>query len=132
MFKEDQIAQQLSQAREIVSQGPAPAGAQSEPILIEAADGRIKVTLGTDGRFEQIKMTLSALRDGPDALVEQLVLAVNDALDRRSEQTAAAGPVPDLDAMNEQAARIQDASLQQFTQMRGAIDDLMDRIRGGR
>ena len=132
MFGEDQIAQQLSQTRETLSKGPSPAGAQSEPILTEAADGRIKVTLGADGRFEQIKMTLSALKDGPDALVEQLVLAVNDALDERSKQTAATGPVPDLDAMNEQVARIQDASLQQFTQMRGAIGDLMERIREGR
>ncbi len=132
MFGEDQIAQQLSQTRETLSQGPSPAGAQSEPILTEAADGRIKVTLGADGRFEQIKMTLSALKDGPDALVEQLVLAVNEALDERSKQTAATGPVPDLDAMNEQVARIQDASLQQFTQMRGAIGDLMERLREGR
>jgi DNA-binding protein YbaB len=132
MFGEDQIAQQLAQTREALSQGPARAGAQSEPILTEAAEGRIKVALGTDGRFERIKMTLSALKDGPEALVEQLTAAVNEALDRRSEQTAVPGPVPDLDAMNEQMTRIQDASLQQFTQMRGAIGDLMNRLDSGR
>nr|BFF23612.1 hypothetical protein GCM10025732_15770 [Glycomyces mayteni] len=64
MFGEDLVAQQLSQARDAVAGGPGGAGAQGEPIVAEAAEGRIKVTLGADGRFERIKMTLSALKDG--------------------------------------------------------------------
>ncbi|WP_205326721.1 hypothetical protein [Glycomyces sp. YM15] len=100
--------------------------------MTEAAEGRIKVTLGADGRFERIRMTLSALRDGPEALVEQLKLAVNDALDQRTAMSALAGPVPDQAAMNEQVARMQDASLQQFKDMDAAIGDLMARVHGGR
>lgn len=132
MFGEDQIAQQLSQARETMTQGPALPGGQAEPILTEAAEGRIRVTLGADGRFERIRMTLSALRDGPEALVEQLMLAINDALDQRTAMSALSGPVPDQAAMNEQVARMQDASLQQFKDMDAAIGDLMAKLHGGR
>ncbi|SDK91437.1 YbaB/EbfC DNA-binding family protein [Glycomyces sambucus] len=132
MFGEDRIAEQLSQVRESLSQRAEMPGAQAEPILTEASDGRIKVTLGTDGRFERIKMTLSALKDGPDALVHQLTVAVNDALDQRAAQTAATGPAPDMAAMNEQAARMQDASVRQFQDMNAAIGDLMGRLYGGR
>jgi len=132
MFGEDQIAQQIAQARETLAQGPDLPGGQSEPILTEAADGRIKVTLGTDGRFERIKMTLSALKDGPEALLEQLTLAVNNALDQRTEQTGASAPALDMESMNEQVARMQDASLQQFKQMDAAVVDLMAKLHGGR
>jgi len=100
--------------------------------MTEAADGRIKVTLGTDGRFERIKMTLSALRDGPEALVEQLTLAVNDALDQRSATTAAPDPVPDPVEMNERVARIQDASIRQFKEMDATVGGLLARLHGGR
>lgn len=132
MFGEDQIAQQLAQTRETLARAPGSPGAQSEPILTEAADGRIKVALGTDGRFERIKMTLSALKDGPEALLEQLTLAVNDALDQRAELTAVPVPVTDMAAMNEQVSRMQDASLQQFKDMDGAVRELMAKIHGGR
>ncbi|WP_030156562.1 hypothetical protein [Glycomyces sp. NRRL B-16210] len=132
MFGEDQLAQQLAQTRETLSHGPDSPGGQSEPILTEAADGRIKVTLGTDGRFERIKMTLSALKDGPEALVEQLTLAVNTALDQRSELTATDAPAPDMQAVNAQMARLQDASLQQFKDMHAAVGELMSKVHGGR
>lgn len=132
MFGEDQIARQLSQTREMLSQGPGSPGGQAEPITTEAADGRIKVTLGTDGRFERIKMTLSALKDGPDALVEALKTALNEALDQRSAATTHTGPVPDQAEMNEWASRLQDASLQQFTQINDAVRDLMARLQTGR
>nr|BFF23613.1 hypothetical protein GCM10025732_15780 [Glycomyces mayteni] len=58
--------------------------------------------------------------------------AANEALDRRTAETTYTGPVPDQAEMNERMARIQDASLQQFAQMRGEIGDLMDRISRGR
>jgi hypothetical protein len=132
MFGEDQIAQQIARARETLAQGPGSPGGQSEPILTEGAEGRIKVTLGTDGRFERIKMSLSALKDGPEALVEQLTLAVNNALDQRTELTAANVPAPDMEAMNEQVARMQDASLQQFKDMDAAVRDLMAKLHGGK
>lgn len=132
MFGEDQIAQQLARTREILAQGPGSPAGQSEPILTEAAEGRIKVTLGADGRFERIKMSLSAMKDGPEALLEQLRIAVNDALDQRAELTAVPVPVPDMAAVNERAARLQDASLRQFKDMDAAVGDLMARIHGGR
>ncbi|MEU5870303.1 hypothetical protein AB0A73_01930 [Glycomyces sp. NPDC047369] len=132
MFGEDQIAQQLSAARDTLAQGPGTAGGQTEPILTEAADGRIKVVLGTDGRFEQIKMTLSALKDGPEALLEQLTLALNTAIDRRGEQTTVPVPAPDMAEMNERIAQMQDASLQQFKDMDASVRQLMDRMYGGR
>ncbi len=132
MFGEDRIAEQLAQVRETLSQAPEPPAGQTEPIMTEASEGRIQVTLGTDGRFERIKMTLSALKDGPDALVEQLTLAVNAALDQRAAQAAPAGPVPDFAAVNERLAELQDASVRQFQDMTAAIDGLMARLHGGR
>jgi DNA-binding protein YbaB len=132
MFGEDLIAEQLAQVRETLAQVPESPAGQTEPIKTEASEGRIQVTLGTDGRFERIKMTLSALKDGPDALVEQLTLAVNAALDQRAAQTAPAGPVPDLAAVNERLTGLQDASLRQFQDMTAAIDGLMGRLREGR
>jgi hypothetical protein len=77
-------------------------------------------------------MSLSALKDGPEALVEQLTLAVNNALDQRTELTAANVPAPDMEAMNEQVARMQDASLQQFKDMDAAVRDLMAKLHGGK
>ncbi|GAA1695129.1 hypothetical protein GCM10009830_48710 [Glycomyces endophyticus] len=132
MFGEDRIAEQLSHVRERLAQRAESPGAQAEPILTEASDGRIKVTLGTDGRFERIKMTLSALKDGPEALVQQLTLAVNDALDQRAAQTGPTGPAPDMAAMNEEVARMQDASVRQFQDMSASISDLMTKLYGGR
>ncbi|WP_168801686.1 YbaB/EbfC family nucleoid-associated protein [Glycomyces buryatensis] len=132
MFGEEQIAQQLAATRETLSQGPTSAGAQTEPIKTEAADGRIKITLGTDGRFEPIKMTLSALKDGPEALVEQLKLGLNDALDQRTEMIGAPAPVADPEAMNQRLAGLQDASLRQFQDMSASIGEVMSKLNGGR
>ncbi|MCD0447317.1 YbaB/EbfC family nucleoid-associated protein [Glycomyces sp. A-F 0318] len=128
MFGEDRIAEQLAQTREMLSQAVATPGAQAEPIVTEASEGRIQVTMGTDGRFERIKMTRSALRDGPEALIEQLTLALNDAIDQRSAQTAAPAPAVDMAELNERAARLQDASVRQFQEMSTAIGDLMGRL----
>jgi DNA-binding protein YbaB len=132
MFGEDRIGDQLAQVRETLSKAADMPGAQADPIMTEASEGRIKVTLGPDGRFERIKMTLSALKDGPEALVSQLTLAVNEAIDLRAERTAPAGPVPDMAAMNEQAAKMQDASVRQFEAMGASISDLMTKLYGGR
>ncbi|MFB9659638.1 hypothetical protein ACFQS3_07680 [Glycomyces mayteni] len=130
MFGEDQIAQQLSAARDTLAQGPGTASGQTEPILAEGAGGRIKVTLGTNGRFERIKMSLSALKDGPEALLDQLAYTLNTALDERSERTAVPGPAADMADVNERAARMQDASIRQFKDMDASIRDLMRRVHG--
>lgn len=132
MFGEDQIGQQLAEVREMLAKAPGTAGDQAEPILTEAADGRIKITLGTDGRFERIKMTLSALKDGPEALVEQLKLGLNDALDQRATMTAVDGPVLDMEAVNQKVAEIQDASLRQFQDMSASIREVMAKLDGRR
>ncbi|WP_026925380.1 hypothetical protein [Glycomyces arizonensis] len=132
MFGEDQIAEQLAATREVLARAPASARAQTEPIATEAADGRIKITLGTDGRFERIKMSLSALKDGPEALVEQLKLGLNDALDQRAAMTDTGEPVPDMEAVNEKLADLQDASLRQFQDMRSSISGLMRGLNGSR
>ncbi|WP_026932262.1 hypothetical protein [Glycomyces tenuis] len=132
MFGEDQIGQQLADLRATYSQRPESLGGQTEPIMTEAADGRIKITLGTDGRFERIKMSLSALKDGPEVLVEDLKSGLNEALDQRRELTVAGGPAPDMGAMNEKFAQMQDASLRQFQAMNDSIGALMSKLQGGR
>ncbi|MEU6250130.1 hypothetical protein [Glycomyces sp. NPDC047010] len=130
MFGEDQIAQQLSATRDTLAEAPAAAGGQAGPILTEGADGRIKVTLGADGRFERIKMSLSALKDGPEALLDQLAFALNTALDLRSEQTAVPVPAAGMADVNERVARMQDASLRQFKDMDESVRQLMRQIHG--
>ncbi|SDE16835.1 hypothetical protein [Glycomyces harbinensis] len=128
MFGEDLVGQQLAEVRDLLAKAPGTPGEQAEPILTEAADGRIKITLGTDGRFERIKMTLSALKDGPDALVEQLKLGLNDALDQRAAATAVAAPELDMETVNEKVAELQDASLRQFQVMTASIREVMAKL----
>jgi hypothetical protein len=132
MFGENHIGEQLAGLRDALAQAPGALGAQAEPIKTEASDGRIKITLGTDGRFESIRMTLSALRDGPEALVEQLKLGLNEALDQRTAMIDAPAPVADPEAMNRKLADLQDASLRQFQSMNASISEVMAKLNGGR
>lgn len=133
MFGEDQIAQQLADTRAALAQASAsPGAARAEPVTAEAAEGRIGVTIGTEGRVEEVKVDPKALREGSEYLAEQLKLAVNDALDQRSRMFGTDEPVPDTDAINESVAQIQDSSLRQFQAMSASISQVMAKLNGGK
>ncbi|MCH7231098.1 YbaB/EbfC family nucleoid-associated protein [Glycomyces sp. L485] len=133
VFGEDQIAQQLADARATLQNAIAsPEDSQVEPVTAEAADGRLRVTVGTEGRIERFELDPRVLKEGSEYVAEQLKLAVNEALDQRAEALGTDEPVPDLEAVNDSVAEIQDRSLRQFQAMSASISEVMGKLHGGR
>lgn len=136
MFGEDAIERQLADTRAMLGSAARPAeGEQAEPIMVGGGIGQggketMELTLGTDGRVERFHMRYSALHLGSDVLGEEIKRMVNAALDARAEQVGTDEPVPDLDAINESVAEIQDRSLRQFQAMTAQISDVMAKLNG--
>ena len=93
----------------------------------EAADGRVRVTLGTDGRVSAVDLDPRVLREGTEHLAEELRRAVNAALDGQDDP-AAAEPMPDLAAMTATVERLQDQGLRQMREISQAISETMRKI----
>jgi DNA-binding protein YbaB len=133
MFGEDAIAQQLAEARsqlDVVRQ--TQQDHQVPPVTAEAADGRIKITLGANGRVDRIEFTeVRVLKEGTEYLEEELRTLVNTALDARAETLAADMAVPDLEAIGEAVAKIQDQGLAQMRAMSTQISAVMKKLQGG-
>jgi DNA-binding protein YbaB len=133
MFGEDAIAQQLAEARsqlDVVRQ--TQQDHQVPPVTAEAADGRIKLTLGPDGRVDRIEFTeVRVLKEGTEYLEEELRTLVNTALDARAESLAADMAAPDLEAIGEAVAQIQDQGLAQMRAMSTQISAVMKKLQGG-
>ncbi|GAB3992558.1 hypothetical protein GCM10029992_01990 [Glycomyces albus] len=129
MFGEDQIARQLADARETLRTArQSTEDTRSEPVTAESADGRIRVTIGTDGRVTDFVIDPRLLREGSEVLADELKRAVNAALDERAEATQTDEPVPDLEAIDESIADIQDRSLRQFQAMSASISEVMAKL----
>jgi DNA-binding protein YbaB len=133
MFGEDAIAQQLAEARsqlDVVRQ--AQQDHQVPPVTAEAADGRIKITLGADGRVERFEFTeVRVLKEGTEFLEEELAKVVNAALDARAESLSADTAAPDLEAIGEAVAKIQDQGIAQMRAMSTQISAVMKKLQGG-
>lgn len=133
MFGEDAIAQQLAEARtqlDVVRQ--TQQDHQVPPVTAEAADGRIKITLGANGRVERFEFTeVRVLKEGTEYLEEELRNAVNTALDARAESLAHDIATPDLEAIGEAVAKIQDQGLAQMRAMSTQISAVMKKLQGG-
>jgi DNA-binding protein YbaB len=133
MFGEDAIAQQLAEARsqlDVVRQ--AQQDHQVSPVTAEAADGRIKITLGADGRVERFEFTeVRVLKEGTEFLEEELAKVVNAALDARAESLSADTAAPDLEAIGEAVAKIQDQGIAQMRAMSTQISAVMKKLQGG-
>ncbi|MCC3764185.1 hypothetical protein K3N28_14040 [Glycomyces sp. TRM65418] len=133
MFGEDAIAQQLADARAALSKAvQSPEAAQVEPVTVEGADGLLSVTIGVEGRVDRLDMDPRVMRLGSEAVAEELKRIVNAALDERAEAMGTDEPVPDLEAINESVAEIQDRSLRQFQAMSASISEVMAKLHGGR
>jgi DNA-binding protein YbaB len=133
MFGEDQIAQQLADARSALDEVRAhQQDHQVQPVTAEAADGRITVTLGADGRVERFRFAEErVLKEGTEFLEAELQKAVNAALDARAESLSADVAPPDLDALGESIAKIQDQGLQRMRDMSAQISAVMGKLQSG-
>jgi len=133
MFGEDEIAKQLADARSALDDvRQHQQDHQVPPVTAEAADGRIKITLGADGRVERFEFTeVRVLKEGTEFLEEELKKGVNAALDARAETMAADTAVPDLEAIGDAVAKIQDQGLRQMREMSAQISTVMKKLQSG-
>jgi hypothetical protein len=133
MFGEDAIAQQLADARATLSTAVrSPEDHQIEPVIVEGVDGLLKLTLGVEGRVDKFEFDPRIMRIGSEVLFDEIKRMVNAALDERAEALGTDEPVPDLEAINESVAEIQDRSLRQFQAMSASISEVMNKLHGGR
>jgi hypothetical protein len=133
MFGEDAIAQQLADARATLSSAiKSPEANQVEPVVVEGVDGLLRLTLGTEGRVDKFEFDPRVMRVGSEVLFEEIKRMINAAMDERAQAMGTDEPVPDLDAINESVAEIQDRSLRQFQAMSASISEVMAKIHGGK
>lgn len=129
VFSESSLEHQLRDARASLREARRTA-VPTQPLesVAEAAEGRIKVTLGTDGRVSAIEINPTVLRAGTDYLATELRAAVNAALDGREDGTQTDEPVPDLASLNATIERLQDDGLRQMREIGATIGDVMRRL----
>ncbi|MEV0721583.1 YbaB/EbfC family nucleoid-associated protein [Micromonospora purpureochromogenes] len=128
MLGESALEEQLAQARAALREVSRTVTPRDRVESVgEAADGRIRVTLGTDGRVSAVDLDPRVLREGAEHLAEELRRAVNAALDGQDDP-AAAEPMPDLAAMTATVERLQDQGLRQMREISQAISETMRKI----
>ncbi|MGN9891487.1 YbaB/EbfC family nucleoid-associated protein [Micromonospora sp. L31] len=128
MLGESALEEQLAQARAALREVSRTVTPRERVESVgEAADGRIRVTLGTDGRVSAIDLDPRVLREGAEHLAEELRRAVNAALDGQDDP-AAAEPMPDLAAMTATVERLQDQGLRQMREISQTISETMRKI----
>ncbi|MFG1871326.1 YbaB/EbfC family nucleoid-associated protein [Micromonospora arborensis] len=131
MLGENALEEQLAQARAAlrdVSRTVAPR--ERVESVGEAADGRIRVTVGSDGRVSAVDLDPRVLREGSEHLAEELRRAVNAALDGQDEAGATTEPMPDLAAMTATVERLQDQGLRQMREITLAVSETMRKLHG--
>jgi hypothetical protein len=128
LFSEDKIAEQLAAARAELSAAAQTQVGPPEPVTVENEKGRIRITVGPDGRLSELMVSARAIRDGSDDLGPELMRLVNEALDKHREHTVTDEPVPDLNAINERFAEMQDRSLRNFAAMSQQISETMAKL----
>ncbi|PYC72560.1 hypothetical protein C7C45_09005 [Micromonospora arborensis] len=131
MLDENALEEQLAQARAAlrdVSRTVAPR--ERVESVGEAADGRIRVTVGSDGRVSAVDLDPRVLREGSEQLAEEFRRAVNAALDGQDEAVTATEPMPDLAAMTATVERLQDQGLRQMREITLAVSETMRKLHG--
>lgn len=96
----------------------------------EAADGQVRAVVVTGGRLKSLSVDPRAMRMGSAALCEQIVVAVNAALDDLRGK-AAGQPVTsaaDPAALAERIRDLQNESVRQMDRFSQGIADVLDRI----
>ncbi|MFB9659639.1 YbaB/EbfC family nucleoid-associated protein [Glycomyces mayteni] len=129
MAEADENARRLAEARAALAQvSAAPEQAQAEPVTVEAAKGRIRVTLGVDGRVAEIFADPKAVKEGTDYIAEHVLAALNEALDKRAAMTASQDAAPDLAALTESLAAVQDAGVRRLQAFTASIGQVMTKL----
>lgn len=132
MFGEDAIAQQLAEARSALDEVRQQQGQPVQPVTAEAAAGRIQVTLGANGRVEKFRfLEERVLKEGTEFLEAEIAKVVNAALDARTEALTADVPPPDLEAIGDAVAQIQEQGVRQMREMTAQISAVMQKLQGG-
>ena len=128
MLGESALEEQLAQARAALREVSRTVTPRERVESVgEAADGRIRVTVGTDGRVSAVDLDPRVLREGAEHLAEEVRRAVNAALDGQDDP-AADEPMPDLAAMTATVERLQDQGLRQMREISQAISETMRKI----
>ncbi|MGN9766607.1 YbaB/EbfC family nucleoid-associated protein [Micromonospora sp. SD12] len=131
MLGESALEQQLAQARAALREvGGAAAPRERTESMAEAAEGRIRVTLGTDGRVSAVDIDPRVLREGSEYLAAGLRQAVNAALDGQDDGGTTTEPMPDLAAMTATIERLQDQGLRQMREISQAVSETMRKLHG--
>ncbi|SCG56049.1 YbaB/EbfC family nucleoid-associated protein [Micromonospora coxensis] len=129
MLGESALEQQLAEARaalrEVSRTVVPPERVES---VAEAADGRIRVTVGVDGRLSAVDLDPRVLREGSEYLADELRRAVNAALDGQADAVTGTEPMPDLAAMAATVERLQDQGLRQMREISTAISETMRKL----
>ncbi|MER7419949.1 YbaB/EbfC family nucleoid-associated protein [Micromonospora peucetia] len=128
MLGESALEQQLAQTRAALREVSGTAGPRERAESVaEAADGRIRVTLGTDGRVSSVDIDPRVLREGSEYLAAELRQAVNAALDGQDDG-ATAEAMPDLAAVTATVERLQDQGLRQMREISQAVSETMRKL----
>ncbi|GAA1695136.1 hypothetical protein GCM10009830_48720 [Glycomyces endophyticus] len=133
MSEANDYAARLAEARAALAEATAaPQEHQAVPVTAESGGGRVRVTLGPDGRVELIEVDPKGFKEGSDFIAEHVRLALNEALDRRAAMTGTGERVPDLAAVDQSIEEIQDAAVPQFQAMSASITQVLAKLNGNR
>ncbi|MEV3938317.1 hypothetical protein AB0K52_20365 [Glycomyces sp. NPDC049804] len=94
-------------------------------MVVDGGDGFLRFTFNVEGRVDKFEFAPRIMRVGSEILFGEIKSMVNAALDERAEATGTDEPVPDLEAITESAAEIQDYFLRQFQAMSASISEVM-------
>ncbi len=129
MTEADEYAQRRAEARAALAKATAsPEEGRAEPVTVEAAKGRIRVTLGVDGRVSAIDLDPKAVKEGTDYIAEHVLTALNEALDKRATMVTSDEQVPNLESINESLAAVQDAGVRQLQAMSASINQVLGKL----
>jgi len=129
MAEADEYARQRAEARaELAKASASPEEDQAQPVTVEAAKGHIRVTLGADGRVSEIHADPKAVKEGTDHIAEHVMLALNEALDKRAAMVTTDERVPNLESINESLAAVQDAGVRQLQTMSASISEVLAKL----
>ncbi|MFG1775209.1 YbaB/EbfC family nucleoid-associated protein [Micromonospora sp. NPDC049051] len=129
MLGESALEEQLAQARAALREVSRSAAPQERvETAAEAADGRVRVTLGTDGRVSAVDIDPRVLREGSEYLADELRRAVNAALDGQDDDATTAEPMPDLAALTATVERLQNQGLRQMREISQTVSETMRKL----
>jgi hypothetical protein len=97
----------------------------------EAADGQVRAELGSDGRVESIWVDPRLMRLGSVELTQQIVIAVNAAIDSMRGDTDVPA-VGDLSQLTKQLEQVRDTAVPRLGEFLRTLTDAQERLaRGG-